>query len=129
MRWGRSIVAMDLDLSLRKFSAPDDPVGNFLLAEIKHGNARPSRGCGMSIWQLDRLLRAGDPDVLEYGGAHLLRFPSLKRKEVIDDETEVVVNETFSISMNKLRTIWMNESQMNVTASGMKIKPFEWGSK
>lgn len=127
--WGRSVSIMDVDLQMRLFKPGEDAYGQFLLAEVKHGQSTVTTGPRLSLEQMDRLMREGDPECVEYGGCHLLRFKDVRRKDTHDEDTQVIVNETHSMTMRELRYEWTTNSSMNVTPQGLLIKPFNWSSR
>lgn len=81
-------VAEDLDLVVKSFS-PDDPIGRFMLLELKYRNTKLNRAQEMTFGILDYLLRKADPNRRVYCGYHLLRYPN-ERPELCDS---VQVNE------------------------------------
>lgn len=67
-------VAEDLDLVVRTYTQ-SDPVGRFMLVELKHGKTGLGRAQVMTFGLVDRLLRAADPEGRRYLGYYLLQYP------------------------------------------------------
>ena len=67
------IVIVDIDLHVRSWS-PSNMTGEFRLLEFKHGSTDLINGQVHGYRQMDRLLRAGDPDRKEYLGFYRVNY-------------------------------------------------------
>jgi len=69
-------VAEDLDLIVRRYMS-SDPVGRFMLVELKYGEAGLGEAQIRTFGLVDGLLRAADPQGRRYLGYYLLQYPEL----------------------------------------------------
>jgi hypothetical protein len=90
-------VAEDLDLVVRKYSL-EDPVGRFMLIELKHGGASLSKSKLMTFGIIDFLLRQADPKRKIYRGYFLLQYPDPNPESC----THVIVNDEV-LSLGELK--------------------------
>ena len=67
-------VAEDLDLIVRRYTS-SDPVGRFMLVELKYGEAGLGKAQFMTFGLMDGLLRTADPQGKRYLGYYLLNYP------------------------------------------------------
>ena len=65
----------DLDLVARRFYT-EDPIGRFMLIEMKYADSTPGRAQVWTFGLIDRLLRTGDPKRLRYFGYYLFQYPN-----------------------------------------------------
>ena len=77
------LVAEDLDLVVRRFTH-HDPVGRFMLVELKHGEVGLGKAQVMTFGLVDGLLRIADPEGWRYLGYYLLHYPGLDWEECAD---------------------------------------------
>lgn len=67
------VVVIDIDMMARRYS-PENHEGCFALLEFKYEHGEVTNGQRRCYRQLDRLLRAGDPDGREYRGAFVVTY-------------------------------------------------------
>lgn len=65
----------DLDLVARRFYT-EDPIGRFMLIEMKYANSTLGKAQVSTFGLMDRLLRTGDPKRLRYFGYYLFQYPN-----------------------------------------------------